>query len=1064
MTGTNSAWHASAMLALAGSAAVAATPAQTADLLSILDRITAGTPLEGRITVDGNGGGHPSMQPFGVMPAGIDALHDPIGMALPPAPILFDPNDPPAQQLRTGPFVSFEVPVTKGLELNAAHTRLYAINEPNNTIEVIDTTGARLKIANHIPVGLGPVTIKRQPDSELLWVANYISDNISIVDPALGVTIDVIEVGDRPVNILFDAAGAHAYVVCEGSALVPDPAAASLSSIIQEGALVAIDTTTRAVVQSLWLDCHTPRAAAYDPASQSIFVAAAHSGNNTTVVGEPLRFKMDNIPDTNPNGFDTSVWSPILIIPYIMPSLADAWGNPLLSPWPDGTILPLPGGELAELTHRIVSDAGHAPDVSNFPWQEIIERVSLPDGTPDPAAMLELETQWEAIFAAGGTPVELVNADEVIAALIDDAKDTDDVDVRVVDVNTASAGWMTIKSTISNVGTELGGMAIHPAGTQLLVTNMEANNLTRLNTNIRGNLVDHQVVGISSPALAPVVTRKDLHQAIPNFDDVSAPNPEAQASALAIPLDVVFNTDGSRAYVAALGSGRVGILDNAGNVLGVRDVGGEHSAPRSLVFDDANEKLYVLDRTNMSVTRLNAAADALLLQDELCLQNPEPLHIRTGRKFLYSTRFTNNFSSSCAVCHPNAHMDMMGWDIGDPSGQNLLSKPHTMTAGDICLNNNTHYNHPVKGPMVTQSLRGLDGRDPFHWRGDKPQFVDFNEAFVGLLGAENQLSDADMQAYSDFIMEIAYQPPFYRNRDNSYKDSAALGAIDSFNASCAPCHQHEDGGAMRELCAPQDIALDIFGAGLFGQVELVTQLRGINEKLEMDRYTGFGFIHDGREERNGLSSSVEMFLAQFFPALWSAGETPNFVAFLSAFETNVMPCVGEQFMWNVPDDPAQLQTLHAMIAQYDLAPTRCDVVLSGRVGTRVRGYVMLSGGPSPTFQSDTDQILTLDEVSSLVDAGSELMVSAVPPGSGKRIGIDWDRDCISNGLDESPLLPLADANDDGKTDLFELNIVLLNFGTLGSAKLEDGDVTGDRDVDLADLNSVLLNFGRVCVF
>ncbi|MCA9294250.1 MAG: hypothetical protein KDA20_10590 [Phycisphaerales bacterium] len=1048
--------HAGTCLLLAGSAALAATP----------DDLTSARSLLGRIATDNQRPGttHPTMAPIGVMPGGAVAEHDPIGMVIPPDPGGWSPDDPPAQQLRTGPFVSFEVPVTKGLELNSTGTRLYALNEPNNTIEVIETTGTRLKILNHIPVGLGPVTIKRQPGTELLWVANYISDNVSIVDPAIGATVSVVEVGDRPVNIVFDADGSHAFVVCEGSALIPDANAQSLSSIIQEGALVAVDTASRNVVQSLWLDCNTPRAAAYDPVSQSIYVAAAHSGNNTTVVGEPLRFKMDNIPDTDPNGFDFSVWSPILIIPYIMPSLADAWGSPLLSPWPDGTIMPLPGGELSDLTHRIVSDAGHAPDVNNFPWQEIVDRVSLPNGAPDPAAVLELETTWEALFAAGGTPVELVNADEVIAGLIDDAKDTDDFDIRVVNANSGSAGWMTITGTIEDVGTELGGMAMDPSGSFLLVTNLEANNLTRLNPSIRGNVFDHQVVKVTSPSVAPLVARHDLHAGVPNFDDVSAPNPTAQANALAIPLDVVFNTDGDRAYVAAMGSGRIGILDGNANVLGLRDVGGEHSAPRSLAFDGATDSLYVLDRTNMTVTRLNTGADALTLQDALCLQNPEPLRIRSGRKFLYSTRFTNNYSSSCATCHPNAHMDMLAWDLGDPNGSNLLPKPHTMSNGNICLNNETHFNHPIKGPMVTLSLRGLDGRDPFHWRGDKPQFVDFNEAFVNLLGAEQELSDEDMQAYSDFIMEIAYQPPFYRNRDNSYKDPAALNAIDAYAGSCAACHQLDDGGAMREDCAPQDIALDVFGAGLFAQVELVTQLRGINEKFEMDRYTGFGFIHDGREERNGFTSSLEMFLAQFFPALHSAGQTPNMLAFLSAFETNVMPCVGEQFMWANAGDAAQENRLLAMIDQHDLAPSRCDVVLSGKVGTRVHGYHMLSGGATPMFQSDTDQLLTYADIKAIVAGGDALMVTAVPPGSGKRIGIDWDRDCTSNGLDTQPLVPLADVNDDGKTDLFELNTVLLNFGKVGSAKLEEGDLTGDCNIDLVDLNVVLHNFGRVCVF
>ncbi len=33
--------------------------------------------------------------------------------------------------------------------------------------------------------------------------------------------------------------------------------------------------------------------------------------------------------------------------------------------------------------------------------------------------------------------------------------------------------------------------------------------------------------------------------------------------------------------------------------------------------------------------------------------------------------------------------------------------------------------HPMKGPMVTQTLRGMAGNAPFHWRGDKGGYRGF---------------------------------------------------------------------------------------------------------------------------------------------------------------------------------------------------------------------------------------------------------------------------------------------------------------------------------------------------
>src|SRR5258705_184484 len=62
-------------------------------------------------------------------------------------------------------------------------------------------------------------------------------------------------------------------------------------------------------------------------------------------------------------------------------------------------------------------------------------------------------------------------------------------------------------------------------------------------------------------------------------------------------------------------------------------------------------------------------------------------------------------------------------------------------------------NPNAKGIMVTQSLQGLANFDvkadgllrhrfsnaPYHWRGDKKTFLDFNEAFVGLQGRSEEI-------------------------------------------------------------------------------------------------------------------------------------------------------------------------------------------------------------------------------------------------------------------------------------------------------------------------------------
>ena len=41
---------------------------------------------------------------------------------------------------------------------------------------------------------------------------------------------------------------------------------------------------------------------------------------------------------------------------------------------------------------------------------------------------------------------------------------------------------------------------------------------------------------------------------------------------------------------------------------------------------------------------------------------------------------------------------------------------------------------PQKGPMTTQTLQDIIGKEPHHWRGDRDGIEAFNGAFESLLG------------------------------------------------------------------------------------------------------------------------------------------------------------------------------------------------------------------------------------------------------------------------------------------------------------------------------------------
>src|SRR5262249_35147075 len=160
-------------------------------------------------------------------------------------------------------------------------------------------------------------------------------------------------------------------------------------------------------------------------------------------------------------------------------------------------------------------------------------------------------------------------------------------------------------------------------------------------------------------------------------------------------------------------------------------------------------------------------------------------------------------------------MDNFAWELGNPQGS-MAPPPPGMT--DPLL---TDF-HPMKGPMVTQSLRGLPNTGVLHWRGDRADFTAFNPAFVNLMGRSAQLPDPRMVALGDFVLALVYPPIPSQFLDRTFPDapvgqpSAERGrqfflntAVDG-SLKCVDCHALPTGtnGQLIDrfaLQAPQDM-------------------------------------------------------------------------------------------------------------------------------------------------------------------------------------------------------------------------------------------------------------------
>lgn len=315
-----------------------------------------------------------------------------------------------------------------------------------------------------------------------------------------------------------------------------------------------------------------------------------------------------------------------------------------------------------------------------------------------------------------------------------------------------------------------------------------------------------------------------------------------KAQAVAYPTDLALLTSGSdvtKIFVTGFSSDRIGVLHNPLDASAVAtwpmthiDVpngrgGYARTGPRALqlkepagVVGDPGRRLYVLNWLNQSITVVDPTTESVL--QTVPLQNdPTPAAIRTGREFLYSADLSGRGFTSCASCHIDGRTDFLTWNLGDPAGGNDLAVPPELLDGTI----GSFFNKD-KGPLVTQSLQGMlqhpvDGfgrslltNAPFHWRGDRFGFTDFNGAFVNLLDAPNLGSSSDpigvttsqMIEFERMVETIMYPPnpeqPLDRLPGGSFglandenTGSGAARGLKLFHTrpalagrSCAHCH------------------------------------------------------------------------------------------------------------------------------------------------------------------------------------------------------------------------------------------------------------------------------------
>jgi YVTN family beta-propeller protein len=573
-----------------------------------------------------------------------------------------------------------------------------------------------------------------------------------------------------------------------------------------------------------------------------------------------------------------------------------------------------------------------------------------------------------------------------------------DYDVFVID--TAPENPKVVEQ-ISNVGTVLFNMAVQPGSREIWVSNTEAFNFVPYEPRLQAKFAHNRITRIypmsgGGHRIRPV----NLN---PHIDYSAGGLPTKPELSLAQPLDLVFRPDGTEAYVAAFGSGKIGVLDSAGQVVDRIAVG---FGPGGLALDAQRERLYVLNHLDATLSVIDLKARRSIVTVSL-RYNPTPAVVKRGRPFLYDATLTSRHGDlSCATCHVFGDLDGLAWDLGDPSGTSF-DYPVGLRS-TVPLAGPRQALHPLKGPMVTQSLRGLARTAPFHWRGDRfglpyapggdiPSFKDFNPAFVDLLGRAEEIPDIAMDSFARFVLTIRY-PPNPNQRLDRGMNPQQLAGFEFFKGSflsgagqvnCEGCHTLPSG--TNGLVNFENIQV--------GRDMKTAQLRNLYQKVGRfnvpgPQVSGFGLLHDGTLDTVVSFLRLDTFL---FPG--KSEEEKDLTrraleSYIMAFDTGMSPAVGRQL--TVSDDFHKEDREVIDVLMKRAAAGDCDLTAKGWEGTALRGWLYRNNA----FYGDrTDEIsLNLETLLRHYQRGGEpVTFTCVPPGEGLRSALDRDLDGYLDG-------------------------------------------------------------------
>lgn len=568
-----------------------------------------------------------------------------------------------------------------------------------------------------------------------------------------------------------------------------------------------------------------------------------------------------------------------------------------------------------------------------------------------------------------------------------------DEDLFLCDV---SAG--TVAPVLRGMGSVLFACGVNPQTGDFWQLNTEANNKdsgSQTEASIQGNIVANRLtiaaIGSSTPP-----TFVDLDRLVS-----STPDPSYTVGQ---PYALGFVDSTGQGLVAGLLTDNVTVLSSSGAYQRQIDLP-EGSIPRAAQHHASASKILVYC---WGTSKIEVYADATPFAHHAQLDlgyDPTPESIQEGREVFYDASFSASNNASCASCHVEGRTDMLVWNLSSALDD--------------------------KGPMITQTLAGIERLVPFHWRGEQQNgLVDFKGAFVNLLGASAEPEPAQFAAFQDFVFSIQNRPNPFENEERqldlaiqppklaSLPDGDPMAGQVKFVDTCERCHSFPM-GTNNDVMNPtnstrpeQNPRRLYFKNTPFNDIykkeqdldrstpenDMVTiDLANLANPSSTDSFltplTGGGMTHAGLF--NDLHEFNNVIFGHF-----TDQEVSDVTAFVYQWDQGLAPAVNRGVLL----DQAHHTSATAFLQNYLIPQAdarNCDVVAFGvsRFSGVDRALRWLYDRGTQQFIADdssiSDQSLSFFTGQAQLGRGRNVFLG-VPVGSGRRFAIDYDGDELLN--------------------------------------------------------------------